>query len=55
MHPYQHVYVNSCHLWVDLVHKAIWAMKKLNLEWGATSNKRVNDFNNLDDFLLKSY
>ncbi|KAK4713355.1 hypothetical protein R3W88_019262 [Solanum pinnatisectum] len=30
-------------------------MKKINLDWGATSNQRLNDLNMLDEFHLKAY
>ena len=30
-------------------------MKKLNLDWGAESNQRMNDLNMLDEFRLKAY
>ncbi|KAK4707308.1 hypothetical protein R3W88_033155 [Solanum pinnatisectum] len=33
----------------------MWAIKKLNLDWGAASNQRVNDMNELDEFRLKAY
>ncbi|XP_049399811.1 uncharacterized protein LOC125863880 [Solanum stenotomum] len=29
-------------------------MKKLNLDWGAESNQRLNDFNMIDEFRLKA-
>ncbi|KAK4707422.1 hypothetical protein R3W88_033023 [Solanum pinnatisectum] len=33
----------------------MWALKKLNLDWSATSNKRMSDLNVLDEFRLRAY
>lgn len=36
MSPYQLVYGLYYYLLVELEHKAMWALKKLYLDWGAT-------------------
>ncbi|WMV19401.1 hypothetical protein MTR67_012786 [Solanum verrucosum] len=40
---------------VELQHKVMWAIKKLNLDWGVASNQRIDDLNALDEFRLKAY
>ncbi|KAK4737398.1 hypothetical protein R3W88_001095 [Solanum pinnatisectum] len=55
MSSYQLVYGKSFHLPIELEHKAMWVIKKLNLDLGAVSNQRMSDLNVLDEFHLRAY
>ena len=55
MSPYQLIYGKSFHLPVEIEHKAMWVMKKLNLDLSTTSTKRANDLNFLDEYSIKAY
>ncbi|XP_070017050.1 uncharacterized protein [Nicotiana sylvestris] len=55
MSPYWLVFVKACHLPVELEHKAMWVLRKLNLEWDVASNLRVEQLNELDEFRFHAY
>ncbi|XP_070041632.1 uncharacterized protein [Nicotiana tomentosiformis] len=55
MSPYRLVFWKVCHLPVKLEHKAISALKRLNLEWNVAANLRVEKLNELDEFQFHAY
>ena len=54
MFPYKLVYGNACHLLVVLQHKAMRAMKKLEMYWNEVAKQRLNGLNELDEIRLKA-
>ena len=55
MSPYCLVYGKACHLPVEIEYKAWWAVKKLNLDMGRVSLKRLLDINELEELRNDAY
>jgi hypothetical protein len=55
MTPYQFVYGKSCHLPLELEHKAYWVIKEMNLDVDAARIKRRIQISELEEMRLKAY
>jgi transposase InsO family protein len=55
MTPYHFVYGKSCHLPLELEHKAYWVIKEMNLDVDATGIKRRIQMSELEEMRLKAY
>ena len=53
--PFQMVYGKSCHILVELEHKAFWALKFLNFDQDQAGSKRKEELHELDELRLHAY
>ena len=53
--PFKLLYGKSCHLLVELEHRAFWATKFLNFNLQKAGEKRLLQLNELEEFRLNSY
>ncbi|XP_055800324.1 uncharacterized protein LOC129869709 [Solanum dulcamara] len=53
--PYQLVFGKECHFPMELEHKSLWDLKKLNLSWSDAANMCLEQINEMDEFHLRAY
>ena len=55
MSPYRIVFGKPCHLPLELEYKAMWVIKKLNVDFQATKEKILPQMNELEELRNEAY
>ncbi|KAI3461580.1 hypothetical protein Pfo_018243 [Paulownia fortunei] len=55
MSPYRQVFGKACHLLVELEHRAYWVVQQLYFDIKEIEEKRLLQFNEMEEFRLDAY